>query len=198
VGEGTDGGPAKLESYRLAASEKEFWESAARSGAATKRHSVEFEEFLQRVLLHAAGLADPKDVAWFLASYARTAKARIEGSQLPALKAVRQALEESLGMTFQGERGEHFFRSTLVQTLFYGVFSTWVLWCKKNTEQPKARFNWHEAAWSLRVPMIRALFEQVASPAKLKPLGLVEVLDWTADALNRVDRVAFFARFDEG
>ena len=29
-------------------------------------------------------------------------------------------------------------------------------------------------------------------------LGLVEVLDWTADALGRVDREAFFERFDDG
>ena len=35
-------------------------------------------------------------------------------------------------------------------------------------------------------------------PGPLQPLGLVEVLDWTASALNRVDRDAFFARFSEG
>ena len=45
--------------------------------------------------------------------------------------------------------------------------------------------------------MIKALFEQVATPTKLGPLGLVEVLDWTAAALNRVDRPAFFERFLE-
>ena len=35
-------------------------------------------------------------------------------------------------------------------------------------------------------------------PGRLKPLGLVEVLDWTASALARVDRNAFFASFREG
>ena len=35
-------------------------------------------------------------------------------------------------------------------------------------------------------------------PARLQPLGLVEVLDWTAAALDRVDKSAFFARFNEG
>ncbi len=45
--------------------------------------------------------------------------------------------------------------------------------------------------------MIRALFEQVATPSKLGPLGLVEVLDWTGGVLNRVDREAFFERFSE-
>ncbi len=45
---------------------------------------------------------------------------------------------------------------------------------------------------------MRALFQQISDPGRLQPLGLVEVLDWTAAALNRVDREAFFARFDEG
>jgi hypothetical protein len=44
---------------------------------------------------------------------------------------VRTALEEALGLKFEGEKGEHFFRSSLVQTLFYGVFSAWVLWSKQ-------------------------------------------------------------------
>ena len=41
---------------------------------------------------------------------------------------MRTALEEALGVRFQGDRGLHFFHSTLVQTLFYGLFSAWVLW----------------------------------------------------------------------
>ena len=46
--------------------------------------------------------------------------------------------------------------------------------------------------------MIRVLFEQIATPTKLGPLDLVEPLDWAANALNRVDRAAFFASFDQG
>ena len=33
-------------------------------------------------------------------------------------------------MRFEDERAEEFFRSTLVQTLFYGVFAAWVLWAR--------------------------------------------------------------------
>jgi hypothetical protein len=164
-----------------------------------------------------APLNDPKYVAFFLASYARDARVRVEAARdLPALTAVRAALEEALGMKFEADRGEHFFRSTLVQTLFYGVFSAWVLWHKQQNggagvppdcgsdaktahqgSRPAAQFDWHSAAWTLHVPMIKALFEQVATPTKLGPLGLVEVLDWTAAALNRVERAEFFARFVE-
>jgi hypothetical protein len=50
---------------------------------------------------------------------------------------------------------------------------------------------------ALKVPMISALFEQVATPTKLGELGLVEVLDWTAASLNRVKRGEFFTRFEE-
>ncbi len=120
-------------------------------------------------------------------------------ADLPALAAVRTALEEALGIRFEGHKGDHFFRSTLVQTLFYGIFSAWVLWSKQRRQRRSAgRFAWRESAWWLNVPMIRALFEEVATPAKLGPLGLVEVLDWTGAALDRVDLDAFFSRFDEG
>ncbi|MBR1213044.1 hypothetical protein [Bradyrhizobium sp. JYMT SZCCT0180] len=43
---------------------------------------------------------------------------------------IRTSLEQALGVTFDAEKGSHFFRSTLVQTLFYGVFSAWVLWAR--------------------------------------------------------------------
>ncbi len=59
-------------------------------------------------------------------------------------------------------------------------------------------FNWQLAHWLLRVPMLRALYVQVAEPDRLGPLDLIETLDWTAAALNRVDRAAFFRSFDEG
>ena len=84
-----------------------------------------------------------------------------------------------------------------MQTLFYGVFSAWVLWAR-HSPSPGQRFNWHETPWLLRVPILEALFRQVASREQLQSLDLVEVLDWTAAALDRVDRDAFFARFNEG
>ena len=195
VGKDGSGNPVKLETYRLADSESEFWALARTPHKAAEKHGQRLTEYLKRVMLTSAPLASPQDVAWFLASYARDAKSRIEEKELPALEAVRGALEEALGLKFQGEKGEHFFRSTLVQTLFYGVFSAWVLWSKQNAT---GKFDWKQAAWSLHVPMIRALFDQVATPTKLQPLGLVEPLEWAANALNRVDRNAFFTTFDEG
>ena len=144
-----------------------------------------------------------------LASYARDGLARVEAAgESPPLAAVRAALEDALGVRFEGERGARFFHSTLVQTLFYGVFSAWVLWSRADTasqDRPlfaggysPAQFDWRTAVWHLRAPVLRALFQQLSDPGRLQPLGLVEVLDWTAAALNRVDRAVFFARFTEG
>ena len=198
VGRNADGHPTNLETYRLAENESDFWDAAEHPRRLAEVHGERFTEYLKRVMLHAAPLASPADVAWFLASYARDAKARIEHAELPALATVRAALEEALGLKFEGEKGEHFFRSTLVQTLFYGVFSAWVLWSKEHPPGDRAaRFDWKQAIWHLRVPMIAALFEQVATPTKLGQLGLVEVLDWTTTALNRVSRGEFRTRFEE-
>ena len=45
---------------------------------------------------------------------------------------------------------------------------------------------------------MQALFQQLSQPDRLLSLDLVEVLDWTEAALDRVDRDAFFDRFNEG
>ena len=196
VGQDGSGKPSRLETFRLAGSEKEFWQAAVHPATLAAALGERLTEYLKRVLLHGAALAEPREVAWFLASYARDARARIEHAQLPALAGVRSALEEALGLRFEGEKGEHFFRSTLIQTLFYGIFSAWVLWSKTQSAGRRAEFNWREASWFVHVPTIRALFEQVATPTRLGPLDLVEVLDWTAAALNRVEHAAFFAQFE--
>ena len=99
-------------------------------------------------------------------------------------------------MKFSEGRGEHFFRSTLVQTLFYGVFSAWVRWHKENPG-PQAKFDWRTAQWSLHLPFISTLYEELAKKHTLGPLGLVEVLDWAAGVLNRVERGEFFRSFED-
>jgi hypothetical protein len=196
VGQDSAGQPVLLETFRLAPSEKAFWEAAAKPASLVAAQGDRFLEYLKRVMLHAAPLADPKDVAWFLASYARDAKARMAAADLPALATVRTTLEEALGLTFEGDKGDHFFRSTLVQTLFYGVFSAWVLW-HRTRPKPAQRFDWEKAPHYLHVPILRKLFRELADPVQLQDWRLDEVLEWTATVLNRVDRPAFFAKFQD-
>ena len=245
VGEDAADRALRLETFRLADSAEDFHRKLEKPRAFAREVGAGLGEYLCRALSHRAALAEPKDVAWLLASYARDGLARVEAAgDAPSLEAVRKALEEALGVRFEGGKGARFFRSTLVQTLFYGVFSAWVLWARAGAEgdaggggssrsgggpSPEgddgkldapdgprifgshpaplsagdhgagtARFDWRTAVWHLRVPVLRALFQQLSDPGRLQPLGLVEVLDWTAAALDRVDREAFFARFHAG
>ena len=198
VGEDAAGQLVQLETFRLADSEASFDARMQHPRAFANEVSSELGEYLMRVLSYSASLADPKDLAWLLASYARDGLARVEAAgDAPSLTVIRTALEDSLGVRFDDERGMAFFRSTLVQTLFYGVFSAWVLWARQ-MPAPTGSFNWHDAVWLLRAPVLKELFFQLSNPAPLQALGLVEVLDWTAAALNRVDREAFFVKFGEG
>ena len=198
LGEDAQGRPAKLETFRLAGSAAAFESKLQHPRTFANDVGAGLGEYLSRALSNRAALVEPRDLAWLLASYARDGLARVEAAgNAPSLNAVRSALEEALGVRFEGERGVAFFRSTLVQTLFYGVFSAWVLWARQ-TPPPAGTFNWHEAAGLLRAPVLRALFWQLSDPGRLQPLGLVEVLDWTSAALDRVDRDAFFDKFNEG
>jgi len=197
VGHDAEGKRARLESFRIADSESAFRAALAHPRRTADEQGDRLVDFLKRMMLHRAPLTEPEDLAWFLASYAREARARVEATAgLPGLAALRKGLEETLGMKFEGDRGEQFFRATFVQTLFYGIFSSWVLWSREHPKQGD-RFNWHDAAWTLHVPMIASLFEQIATPQRLKPLGVDEVLDWAALVLNRVDRRVFFQKFEQ-
>jgi len=198
VGRDPEGRQVKLESYSLAKTPDEFWAQAAHPRKMAEEHGERLIEYLKRAMLHSAPLTDPKDVAWFMASYAREALRRVEAHpDVPALDAIRSALEEALGITFEDRRGGHFFRSTLVQTLFYGLFSAWVLWTREHPPAARERFDWRTAGYLLRVPVLAELFYQLSNPAALAGLKLPEVLDWTGATVNRIDRAGFFSSFRE-
>ena len=198
VGPDPTGGEAILESYCLADSEEEFDRRMETPRAFAREVGAGLGEYLCRALSYRARISEPKDLAWLLASYARDALFRVEAAgDVPSLRAVRSALEGALGVSFEGDKGARLFHSTLVQTLFYGVFSAWVLWAR-SAQRPNSRFKWRETAWHLRTPVLRVLFHQLSGPGRLRPLGLVEILDWTAAALDRVDQGSFFTQFDEG
>lgn len=195
---GADGptGPDVLEDFELAESEEAFWELTHQAGSIPSGLEERFEGFLKRVLTRNAPLRQPEDVAVLLASYARDARLRLEDASLEDLGLLRDSFEESLGVEFQGSQGEEFFRSTIIQTLFYGLFSAWVLWHREAPDR-EDEFDWHEATDYLGVPVLERLFNQVVVPSQLRQFRLLEILSWTEDALNRVDREAFFDRFEE-
>lgn len=97
VGTGLGGAAVRLEAFALADSAAEFWSLVETPSASAKSVGLAFVEYLRRALTQNVALVQPKDVAWFLASYARDALARVDAAgDLPALKTVRSALEDAL------------------------------------------------------------------------------------------------------
>ena len=197
VGQDREGAKATLERYCLSDSNTAFDELLKHRVAAANRHGVSLGEYLLRVMSHRSTISEPRELARLLASYARDALQRVEqaGEEEDSLKPIRDAIEQALGMSFESEDGGRFFRSTLVQTLFYGVFAAWVLWARAGKP---GRFGWKDTVYELRAPVLRMLFHQITDPGRLERLGLDEVLDWTEAALERVDREAFLTSFSEG
>ena len=190
-------GPEKLDEIILAKSGREFEEILRRPADAEAAYGAPFREFIHRCCLTGVPLKTPQAVAGFLASYAREALRRAESApDNPALDGVRQALEEALGITFDDAKGRHFFLSTMVQTLFYGLFSGWVLWQADARNNGKS-FTRGDAIDYLRVPMVDMLFQNLVGPKALEPLGLRELLDRAVDVFNRIETGPFFASFDE-
>ena len=156
-------GQKTLETFRLADTATDFHRKLQHPRAFARAVGARLVEYLARALAHRAALAEPKDLAWLLASYARDGLSRVEAaSEAAPFESLRTALEEALGIRFEGERGKRFFQSTLVQTLFYGVFSAWVLWARSNPKEE--HFDWRTAVWHLRAPVLRALFQQLSDP----------------------------------
>jgi hypothetical protein len=197
VGYDAEGERTALERFSLAETEVGFWVLASTPRKSAAAHGERLSEFLKRALLRQSQIVSPQELAWFLASYAREARARAEERDLPNWNNTRVGLEEALGMSFSGEKGEHFFRSTLVQTLFYGLFAAWVFWAEHHElTDVRARFDWRSAAQYLHIPILQKLFYDFSQPGPLGALRIDEVLDWAAEALNRVDRASFFATFE--
>ena len=119
LGPNPAGGGMALESFCLADSEAAFDRKLETPRAFAREVGSGLGEYLCRALSHQAALTEPQDLAWLLASYARDGLSRVEAAgDAPSLKAVRSALEDALGVRFEGEKGARFFHSTLGANAF--------------------------------------------------------------------------------
>ena len=187
-------GANELEFHSFAEDESSFWQAAGHPKKTAKAHSVPFREFIRRAFSTTARLTRAEDIAWILASHAREALNIVEAQGASTLKPLRKNLEIALGVRFSGAKGDHFFKSTLVQTLFYGMFSAWVVASRKG----EAHFDWRTAGFHITVPIIQVLFSEIAAPQRIGALGLMPVLDRAGAALGRIDHEAFFESFESG
>jgi hypothetical protein len=112
--------------YQITSTSESFWSS--KPGTLANEHEQGLKDFLEGVFARPAPIHKPKDLAADLARHAREAKRRLGRHSAEALRPLQDAFESTLGLTFEDAKGLDFFRSSLVQTLFYGLFSGWMLW----------------------------------------------------------------------
>ena len=156
VTSGPDGRTAFGERFTLAESPAAFDLLLEHPRREAIRFGDELGEYLARAFEHQTTISEPRMLARLLASHARDARHRVRRAKDDtAVAAVREALEEALGIKFEDERGAEFFRSTLVQTLFYGVFAAWVQWSRSQSTNVLNKNGERERESSTRVLVAR-------------------------------------------
>jgi len=140
-----------------------------------------------------APIAEPESLAKILARQAKRAKAQLPKEFTQAVRGLADDFGKALGVTFEGEEGEEFFRSSLIQTVFYGLFAGWTLWLRSGS---KEAFRWESLADHLKIPFLAELYYEFQHPLRIQELGLRPHLDLATETLHRVDTEAFFRRFE--
>jgi type ISP restriction-modification system protein/N-6 DNA methylase len=150
-------------------------------------------EIVERSVTDYAPIAEPSALAKILARQARDAKDGLPDDLRP-VQPLLDDYRQALGLVFDvnDERGDRFFRSSLVQTAFYSLFAAWILWDKKAGKNSK--FEIDDAHAYLPIPFLDALLHDIRHPKRLQALGLENHLARAISTLNRVDRPLFRAR----
>jgi len=185
--------PPAARDLRLVA---EFWPSdfELRRGRSIPDGAVALlADLLEQAVSEFAPIASPQALAQILARQARAAKRDLPQTlDSPALKPLYEDFRSALGLTFDTADGVDFFRSSLVQTVFYTLFAGWTLWRRSGSQD---RFRWRDIQDYLKLPFIGALFHEIENPIRLRELNLHVHLDRAEETLARVDVDSFFAKF---
>jgi hypothetical protein len=173
----------------------EFWPSS-NAMLDTRDVSIgainDFLEIVETAATRYAAIAEPESLAKVLARQARQAKQELPTEFSQAIAGLAEDFGKALGITFEGPEGEEFFRSSLVQTIFYGLFAGWTIWVRTLREKP---FQWEDLGDYLKIPFLGELFYEFRHPRRIQELGLKKHLDLATETLSRVDIPAFFSRF---
>ncbi len=148
---------------------------------------------ITRAVTDLARIGLPADLAKILARQARDAKAAMPDDLAP-IKPLLDDYRQALGLAFDvdDEKGARFFRSSLVQSIFYALFAAWILWDKEAA--PDQPFEVKDAHQYLSIPFLDALLHDIRHPTRLKHLGLEKHLTRAIETLNRIDRQLFGSR----
>jgi hypothetical protein len=153
----------------------------------------ELISIITRAVTDLARIASPADLAKILARQARDAKASMPDDLKP-VKPLLDDYRQALGLAFavDDEKGASFFRSSLVQSIFYALFAAWILWDKE--ADADSSFEVEDAHNHLPIPFLDALLHDIRHPTRMKHLGLDVHLARAIKTFNRVDRPLFRSR----
>jgi hypothetical protein len=174
----------------------DLWSAVSGSGAKRKVDPSAIEDLISivtRAVTDLARIGSPADLAKILARQARDAKAAMPDDLKP-VKPLLDDYRQALGLAFavDDEKGARFFRSSLVQSVFYALFAAWILWDKEAGAD--ASFEVDDAHKYLPIPFLDALLHDIRHPTRMKHLGLEAHLARAVKTFNRVDRPLFRSR----
>ncbi len=176
---------------------EEFWALVSAPGALDGSDAELLVDFLQLALRYSVPITEPKELAQTLAIHARRARTDLAVSDSGRLNTLRRELERSLGIEFVGKRGNRFFVATVVQTLFYGLFSAWVQWSRDtDVAETEEKFDWQHAGRYLRVPVLQDIFDEVTKSGNVSALGIRDHLQRATAVFERVHQDELFSKFD--
>ncbi len=140
-----------------------------------------------------AAIAAPADLAKILARQARDAKDAIPDDLQP-IRPLLDDYRQALGLAFDidDEKGARFFRSSLVQAIFYSLFAAWVLWDRE--ADTDATFDIAAAEANLPIPFLASLLHDIRHPTRMRHLGLEGHLQRAITTFGRIDRDQFRTR----
>lgn len=180
---------------RLLQKTVDLW-SAVTAGAKSKVDTealATLVDIITRAVTDLARIGAPADLAKILARQARDAKDALP-EDLKPLKPLLDDYRQALGLAFDvdDDMSARFFRSSLVQSVFYALFAAWILWDKQ--AKPGAVFDVDDAHSFLPIPFLNALLHDIRHPSRMKHLGLEPHLTRAIGTLNRIDRPLFRGR----
>jgi hypothetical protein len=191
-----EGGTPVPPKKRILEKTVDLWSTVSGSGAKQKVDPSAVEDLISivtRAVADLARIASPADLAKILARQARDAKASMPDDLKP-VKPLLDDYRQALGLAFaiDDEKGARFFRSSLVQSIFYALFAAWILWDKE--AGATTSFDVEDAHQYLPIPFLDALLHDIRHPTRMKHLGLDAHLARAVKTFNRVDRPLFRSR----
>ncbi|KHL24991.1 helicase [Croceibacterium mercuriale] len=172
----------------------DLWSASPRGRAPVNEADVErLVDIITVAVTDHAAIAAPADLAKILARQARDAKDAIPHNLQP-IRPLLDDYRQALGLAFDidDEKGARFFRSSLVQAIFYSLFAAWVLWDRE--AEADATFDIAAAEANLPIAFLASLLHDIRHPTRMRHLGLEGHLQRAITTFGRIDRDHFRSR----